>query len=84
MVLQPENLREQVRVFGTEMMTHKSVLEKFEEAYTRDEFPTKVLEAMKQGPSKRVITVGECSEKNGYLYHRGKKYGPEDHMLQLL
>jgi len=82
-VLKPQNLPEQLRILANDRIRVHSVQEQLREASERDGFVGRVLDAIRQGTSMREITVAECSEKEGQLYFRERKYVPEDPELQL-
>jgi hypothetical protein len=46
-----------------------------------DPLPNKILKAIRQGDSLKYITVGECTEQEGRVWYRGKRYVPEGDQL---
>jgi hypothetical protein len=55
----------------------------FAQAYMDDPLPTKILEAIRQGDSLNDFTMAECTEQEGQVWSRGKRYVPETDQLQL-
>jgi hypothetical protein len=84
LVLKPENLPEQLRILASDLRKECSVQEQLEETSKRDKLVGRILDAIRQGTSMRGIMLAECSDNNGNLYYRGKRYVPEDPELQLL
>jgi hypothetical protein len=82
-VLKPENLPEQLRILASDLRGERSVQEQLEEALKQDGLVKRIHDAVRQGTSMKEITVAECSEQEGQLYYRGKRYVPEDPELQL-
>ena len=82
-VLKPANLPEQLRILVNDLWKECSVQEQLEETSERDTLVRRILSAVRQGTSMREITVAECSEVEGHLYYRGKRYVPKDPELQL-
>ena len=65
------------------MIGVRSVQEQLREASEQDCSVKRILDAIRQGTSMRDITVAECSEREGQLYYRERRYVPEDPELQL-
>jgi hypothetical protein len=55
----------------------------FAQAYMDDPLPNKILKEIRQGDCLKEITVAECSEKDGQVWYRGKRYVPEGDQLRL-
>jgi hypothetical protein len=84
-VLKPHNLPEQLRIAANNKPGQEtpSISDVFVQAYMEDPLPNQILEAMRQGDSLKAITVGECTEREGQVWYRGKRYVPEGNQLQL-
>jgi hypothetical protein len=82
-VLKPENRPKQLPILANDLRTGGTIQEQLEEASKRDSPVGRVLDVVRQGTLMREIMVAECSEDNGQLYYRGKRYVPEDSELQL-
>ena len=82
-VLKPQNLPEQLRILANDLAKARPIQERLKEASDQDSLVGRILDAVRQGTSMREISVAECSEKEGQLYYRGKRYVPEDSGLQL-
>jgi hypothetical protein len=80
-VLKPENLPKQLRILANKMRG-QTIQQQLEEALEEDELVVRILEALKKGESVQEITIEECSEKDGQLYYRGRRYIPVDIQLQ--
>jgi len=48
-----------------------------------DPLVSEILKAVSQGDRLKDITVAECTEQEGQLWYRGKRYVPEGDQLQL-
>jgi hypothetical protein len=83
--LKPHNLPEQLRIAANNKPGQEtpSISDVFVQAYMEDPLPNQILEAMRQGDSLKAITVGECTEREGQVWYRGKRYVPEGNQLQL-
>jgi len=84
-VLKPQNLPEQLRISASEMPGQEvpSISDLFAQAYSDDPLPNRILEAMKHKDSLKEITVAECTEQEGQVWYRGKRYVPEGDQLRL-
>jgi hypothetical protein len=82
-VLKPQNVPEQLRILANDLIEVRSIHEQLREASEQDDLIGRILDAVRQGTSMRENTVAECSEREGQLYYRGRKYVPEDPELQL-
>jgi len=82
-VLKPQNVPEQLRILANDLTNACSVQEQLRKASKQDDLTGRILEAVRQGTSMRDITVAECSEREGQLYYRGRRYVPENPELQL-
>jgi ribonuclease HI len=82
-VLKAENLPEQLRILANDLRKECSLQEQLKETSEQDGLGGRILDAVRQGTSMREITVAECSEVEGQLYYRWKRYVPEDPELQL-
>jgi len=82
-VLKPQNLPEQLRILANDLTKAHSVQEQLRDASEYDNLVRRILEVVRRGTSMREITVAGCSEKEGQLYYRGRRYVPEDSELQL-
>jgi hypothetical protein len=84
-VLKPHNLSEQLRIAanGRPGLEATSIYDFFAQAYVDDPVPNKNLIAIMQGDSLKDITVGECTEQEGQVWYRDKRYVPEGDQLRL-
>jgi len=84
-VLKPHNLPEPLRISANEIPVQRSPLisDLFAQAYKNDPWPSRILEAIRQGDSLKEITVAECTEQEGQVWYRGKWYVPEGDQLRL-
>jgi hypothetical protein len=84
-VLKPHNLPEQLRISANEMSGQEasSISDLFAQAYVDDPLPNRILKAIRQGESLKDITVGECTEREGQVWYRGKHCVPEGDPLRL-
>ena len=84
-VLKLHNLPEQLRISANEMPGQEVPLisDLFTQAYSEDPLPNKILEAIRQRGSLKDITVAECTEQDGQVWYRGKRYVPEGDQLRL-
>jgi hypothetical protein len=82
-VLKPENLPEQLGILANDLKEIRPIQEQLEKATREDDLVQRILETVRKGTSIKEITVAECSEQDGRLFYRGKRYVPEDPELQL-
>jgi hypothetical protein len=84
-VLKLQNLPEQLRIAANDMLGQEvpSIADLFIQAYMDDPLPKKLLCAIRQGDSVKDITVAECTEQEGQLWYRGKRYVLECDQLRL-
>ena len=84
-VLKPHNLPKQLRISASEVPVQEplSISDLVAQAYEDDLLPKKILKVMSQRDSLRDITVAECTEQEGQVWYRGKRYVPEGDQLQL-
>jgi len=84
-VLKLHNLPEQLRIAANGKPGQEASLisDLFAQAYVNDLLPNKILKATRQGDSLKDITVGECTEQEGQVWYRGKRYVPEGDQLRL-
>jgi hypothetical protein len=84
-VLKPHNLPEQLRISANGMPGQEvpSIPDLFAQAYISDPLPNKILKARRQGGSLKDITIAECTEQEGQVLYRGKRYVPEGNQLRL-
>jgi len=84
-VLKPHNLQEQLRISANEIPAQRSPLisDLFAQAYKNDPLPSRILEAIRQGDSLKAIPVAECTEQEGQVWYRGKRYIPEGDQLRV-
>jgi hypothetical protein len=81
-VLKPHNLPEQLRISTNDIPIQQSpsISDLFVQAYKDDLLPNKILETIRHGDTLREITVAECTEQDGQVRYRGKRYGSKvDH-----
>jgi hypothetical protein len=74
-VLKPHNLPEQLRISASDVSS--SVSDLFAQACVDDPLFNRILKAIRQEDSLKDITVAECTEKEGQVWYRGKRYVPE-------
>jgi len=72
-VLKPQNLPEQLRILTNDMTKVRSIQQQLREASEQHGLVGRILDAVRQGTSMRVITVADCSERDGQLYYRGQR-----------
>ena len=53
------------------------------QAYQDDPLPNRILMAIREGNSLKDITVAECTEPDGYVEYRGKRYVRDNAPLKL-
>jgi hypothetical protein len=82
-VLKPQNLPEQLQILANDLTEVCSVQEQLREASGDDDLVRRILDAIRRGTSMPEITVAECSEEEGQLYYRGKRYVPDNPEIQL-
>jgi len=84
-VLKPHNLPEQLRISANDIprQEYPSISDLFIQAYKDDPLPNKILKAISQGDSLKNITVAECTEQEGQMWYRGKRYVPKGDQLRL-
>jgi hypothetical protein len=84
-VLKPHNLPEQLRISANDMPEQEalSISDLFAQACGNDPLVNEILKAIKQGDSLKEITVAECTEQEGPVWYRGRRYVPEDNQLRL-
>jgi hypothetical protein len=84
-VLKAYNVPEQLRILANEMPGQEacSISDLFVQAYMDDPLPNKILKGIRQGDSLKDITEGECTEQEGQVWYRGKRYVPEGDQLRL-
>jgi len=84
-VLKPHNLSEQLRISANDIFDREvpSISDLFIQAYKDDSLPNKALEAIRQGASLKEITIAECTEQEGQVWYRGRRYVPEGDQLRL-
>jgi hypothetical protein len=81
--LKLQNVPEQLRILTNDLIKVCSVQEQLRAASEQDDLIGRILDVVRRGTLMREITVSECSEKDGQLYYRGRRYVPEDPELQL-
>jgi hypothetical protein len=81
-VLKPENHPEQLRILVNDLKKACSMQDQLANATKGDDLAQTILNAVRKGSSMKEITVAECSEQDGQLFYRGKRYVPEDPELQ--
>ena len=84
-VLKPHNLPEQLRISANDIPDQEALLisDLFIQAYKDDPLPSKILEAIRQGASLKEITTAECTEQEGQVWYRGRRYVTEGDQLRL-
>jgi len=84
-VLKPHNLPEQLRISANDIPDQEvpSITDHFIQAYKDDPLPSRILEAVRQGASLKEITIAECTEQEGQVWYRGRRYVPEGDQLRL-
>jgi hypothetical protein len=84
-VVKPHNLPEQLRISANDMPGQEapSISDLFAQACGSDPLVSEILKAIRQGDSLKDITVPECTEQEGQVWYRGKRYVPEDNQLRL-
>jgi hypothetical protein len=84
-VLKSYNLPEQLRISANDIYDREvpSISDLFTQAYNNDPLPNKILKAIRQGGSLQYITVAECTQQEGRVWYRGKRYVPEGNQLRL-
>jgi len=84
-VIKPQNLPEQLRVSASNVPGQEvpPISDLFNQSYSDDPLPNKILEAIRQGGSLKDITVAECTEQEGQVWYRGTRYVPEGDQLRL-
>ena len=84
-VLKPHNLPEQLRILPNDLPIQEcpSLLNLFNWAYQEDPLPNRILKAIREGESLKEITTAECTEQDGQVWYRGKRYVPEGDQLRL-
>jgi hypothetical protein len=84
-VWKPHNLPEQLRISANDMPGQEvpTISDLFAQAYMEVPLPHKILNAMRQGESLKDITIAECTEQEGQVWYRGKRYVPEGDQLRL-
>src|SRR6266566_2610671 len=88
-VLKKENIDSKLGLFAASFsneagVSDVSLEELFEEGYMADQFPTQVLQNLRNGTRQsKEITLAECTEQEGQLYYRGVKYVPNYPPLRL-
>jgi len=83
--LKPHNLPKQLRISANDMPRQEgsSISDLFAQACVKDPQVDKILRAIRQGDSLKEITVAECTEQEGQVWYRGKRYDPEGDQLRL-
>jgi hypothetical protein len=84
-VLKAYNLPEQLRISANDLPGQEtsSISDLFVHGYMDDPLPYKILKAIRQGDSLKDITVAECTEQEGQVWFRGKRYVPQGNHLRL-
>jgi hypothetical protein len=81
-VLKKENIDSKLGLFAASFsneagVSDVSLKELFKEGYKADKFPNEVLQELRSGRKQHPdITLAECTELNGHLHYREKKFVP--------
>ena len=84
-VLKPHNLPKQLRISANDIpaQEYPSIGDLFKQAYQVDPLPDKILKVIRANGSLREIAIAECSERDGQVWYRGRRYVPEEEQLRL-
>jgi len=76
--VKPHNLPEQLMIVANETTVQESpsIYDLFVPAYEEDPLPNKILKAISQGDCLQEMTVAECTEQEGQVLYRGRRYVP--------
>jgi hypothetical protein len=84
-MLKPHNLPEQLRISASDMTGQEvpSISVLFAQECVHDPLVNEILKATTQADSVKDITVAECTQQEGQVWYRGKRYVPEDDHFRL-
>jgi hypothetical protein len=87
--LKKENLDSKLSFFTASFSNeaaenYTSLNQLFKDGYIADKFPNKILHALQDGQKQSTeITLAECTNQDGHLHYREKKYVPNYNPLRL-